>query len=96
MAEYYGERIGQKFSGVVVSCERYGLFVMLDETGAEGLLPTRALGEEWFAYDAERMCLVGESTGRTWRPGRRVAVEVVGTDPSRGRIDFALAGAGAR
>jgi len=74
-----------------VGCERFGLFVMLDDTGAEGLLPVRALGEEWHAYDAERMCLIGESTGKVWRIGQHVAVTVEGTDPARGRIDFARA-----
>lgn len=91
MAQLYLERIGERYSGVVVGCERYGLFVMLDDTCAEGLLPTRALGEEWFAYDDERMMLIGEATGRTWRLGQRIAVEVTGASPERGQIDFALA-----
>lgn len=92
MAEYYAERVGQSFSGVVVGVERYGLFVMLDDTCAEGLLPVRALGEEWFAFDEARMSLTGESSGRVWTLGRRIAVVVTQTDPARGRIDFALAG----
>ena len=92
MAQLYAERIGERYSGVVVGCERYGLFVMLDDTCAEGLLPTRALGEEWFTYDETRQALVGESSGRTYRLGQRVAVEVTGTNPERGQIDFALAG----
>ena len=92
MAQLFSERIGERYSGVVVGCERYGLFVMLDDTCAEGLLPTRALGEEWFTYDETRQALVGESSGRTYRLGQRVAVEVTGTNPTRGQIDFALAG----
>ena len=92
MAELFQQRVGERFSGIVVGCERYGLFVMLDDTCAEGLLPTRALGEEWFAYDAARLALTGESSGRTWRLGQRVAVEVVGANPAKGQIDFALAG----
>lgn len=92
MAQLYAERIGERCSGVVVGCERYGLFVMLDDTCAEGLLPTRALGEEWFTYDETRQALVGESSGRAYRLGQRVAVEVTGTNPARGQIDFALAG----
>ncbi|MBR3159432.1 MAG: ribonuclease R [Atopobiaceae bacterium] len=91
IAQYYAERIGERYGGVVVGCERFGLFVMLDETGAEGLLPTRALGDEWYVYDAERMCLIGESTGRVWRPGKRVAVCVAAAEPSKGQIDFVLA-----
>ncbi len=92
MAELYQSRIGESFSGVVVDCERYGLFVMLDDTCAEGLLPVRELGDEWFYYDEKRLCLTGEESGRVWRPGKRVAVTVVGANPARGQIDFALAG----
>jgi ribonuclease R len=80
------------FAGVVVGCEHYGLFVMLDDSCAEGLVPTRALGEEWFTYDAERMTLTGEESGRSFGLGQRVAVEVTGANPARGQIDFALAG----
>ena len=92
MAELYASRVGERFSGVVTGCERYGLFVMLDDTCAEGLLPTRALGQEWFGYDEGRLALVGEESGRTYRVGQRVAVEVTGANPARGQIDFCLAG----
>jgi ribonuclease R len=78
--------------GVVTGCERYGLFVMLEDTCAEGLLPTRELGEEWFSYDEGRLALVGEESGRTYRLGQRIVVEVAGAKPARGQIDFALPG----
>lgn len=91
MAELYARHVGESFSGIVVGVERYGLFVRLDETCAEGLLPTRALGDEWFAHDEGTMCLTGESTGRVWRLGQRVAVTVSGCKPEKGQIDFTLA-----
>ena len=91
MAELFSRRLGERFSGVVSGCERYGVFVTLDETCAEGLVPTRSLGDEWFAYDEARMTLTGEESGEVWRLGRRVVVEVTGTDVARGRIDFRLA-----
>lgn len=90
MAELYQRHVGERFSGVVVGVERYGLFVRLDDTCAEGLVPTRALGDGWFAYDEARMTLTGESTGRVWRLGRRVVVEVAGCNPARGHIDFRI------
>lgn len=96
MAELFSERVGEDFSGMVVGVERYGLFVALDDTCAEGLLPVRALGDEWFAYDERLLSLTGEESGKKWRPGQRVAVTVTGTDPARGRIDFALAGSASR
>ncbi len=91
MAELYADRVGEAFSGVVCGCERFGLFVMLDDTCAEGLLPARALGGEWLEYDEDRMTLTGEESGRVWGLGTRVRVVVTQTDIPRGRIDFALA-----
>lgn len=92
MAELYLGRIGRSYPGVVVGCERFGLFVRLDDTGAEGLLPVRALGGEWFSFDEARMTLTGEESGHVWRPGVRIVVTVTGAKPTRGQIDLALAG----
>ena len=92
MAEFYADKIGQRFSGIVVGVERFGLFVMLDDTCAEGLLPTRDLGTEWFTFDDTHMRLIGEESGRTYSLGQRVAVEVAEANPARGQIDFVLAG----
>lgn len=90
MAELYGGRVGEREAGVVSGCERFGVFVSLDETCADGLIPVRDLGHEWFEYDEKRMTLTGESTGTVWGLGRRVVVEVAGVDVPRGRIDFRL------
>lgn len=90
MAELFSERVGERFSGVVSGCASFGLFVTLDETYAEGLVPVRALGDEWFSYDDARLTLTGEESGEVWRLGRRVAVEVTGTNVARGQIDLAL------
>ncbi|MDO4796612.1 MAG: ribonuclease R [Coriobacteriales bacterium] len=90
VAELFSKRIGERYGGIVVGCERFGLFVMLDEMGVEGLVSVRSLGDEWFAYDADRMTLTGSATGRTWRLGQRVAVEVRDVDVPKGRIDLAL------
>ena len=92
MAELYAGRIGECFPGVVGGVVEYGLFVVLDDTHAEGLLPVRALGDEWFSYDEQRLTLTSESTGAVWRPGKRVAVRIASVDIPRGRIDFTLAG----
>lgn len=91
LAELMAEHVGEAFSGVVSGVGRYGLFVTLDDTLAEGLLPIRALGEGWLAHDEARMTLTDSKSGKVWRLGMRVAVRVVGATPSRGQIDLALA-----
>ena len=92
MAELFAEHVGERYTGIVVGCERYGLFVMLEDSCAEGLIPVRSLGNEWFWFDETRQALTGEESGTTYRLGQRVAVEVTGANPARGQIDFALAG----
>lgn len=91
MAELFAHRVGESFSGVVTGCERYGLFVTLDDSCAEGLVPVRELGDEYFSYDEARLTLTGEESGHTWRVGKRIAVTVMGATPLRGQIDFTLA-----
>lgn len=91
MAELYANRIGEHATGVVTGVERFGCFVMLDETCAEGLIATRELGHDWFMYDDARMTLTGESTGEVWGLGRRVEVVVDSVNAARGQIDFKLA-----
>lgn len=91
VAQYYTERIGERFSGTVSWIDRMGAFVRLDDTGAEGLVRMNALGgEEWWDLDEDLLMLVGASSGRTIQLGTRAVVEVTGTNPVRGHLDLAL------
>ncbi|WP_288071350.1 ribonuclease R family protein [Adlercreutzia caecimuris] len=91
MAEYLSAFTGQAFSGVVSGVASYGLYVRLDCT-AEGILPVRALGEEYFAFDPVRYTLTGEESGRAFRLGQRVPVVLKSADVPTATLEFALAG----
>lgn len=91
VAQYYQERVGERFSGSVSWIDTMGAFVRLDETGAEGLVRLSALGgDEWWDLDEDLFVLQGSASGRTITLGTRVIVEVLGTDPVRGHLDFKL------
>ena len=90
MIEYLEQYVGTSFSGVVSGVAQGGLFVRLECT-AEGFLPVRALGDEYFAFDAERHALTGEETGRRWRLGQRIAVTLRAADAQAGTLAFSLA-----
>lgn len=91
VAQFYAERIGERFAGTVVWIDTMGMFVRLDETGAEGLVRMKALGGgEWWDFDEPRMMLIGEESGRLIRMGQRVIVELARTDAVRGHVDFKL------
>ena len=88
MAEFYQSRIGEEAWGTIDGVERFGLFVTLDATYAEGLLHVKDLGQEWIRYDEERLMLIGEATGKRWRMGDRIKVRVSAVIIERGQIDF--------
>ena len=90
MVEYLRAFTGQAFSAVVSGVAAYGLYVRLDCT-AEGLLPVRALGAEYFAFDPVRHTLTGEESGRSWRLGQRIPVVLKTADPATRTLEFALA-----
>ena len=91
LIELMESQVGEAFSGVVSGVAPYGLYVCLDNT-AEGLLPVRRLGTEYYSLDAELHRLVGQDSGRTWRLGQRVAVVLTLADARRHVLEFRLAG----
>jgi ribonuclease R len=83
------ESIGTTFAGAITGVQKFGVFVRLDETMAEGLVPARTLGEP-FTYDPARQLLIGRSTGSGLALGDRVAVELTEADVLTGQLTFRL------
>ncbi len=85
------DRIGEIFAGTIASVVPFGLFVALDTVYVEGLIHVSELGDEYFQFDNLRHQMVGERTGRRFRLGDRLQVQLVRADLESGRIDFVLA-----
>jgi ribonuclease R len=83
------ERIGGTFAGAITGVQKFGVFVRLDETMAEGLVPARTLGEP-FTYDPARQVLLGRLSGSALALGDRVAVELTEADVLTGQLTFRL------
>jgi ribonuclease R len=90
LAAYLKDRIGAEFSGRVAGVARFGLFVKLDETGADGLIPISALGDEYFHHDPDAQVLVGEKTGVVIGLGQRARVRLLDAVPVTGGLLFEL------
>jgi ribonuclease R len=69
------------------------LFVRLPETGAEGLVPARSLGYEFFRHDERLHALIGERSGTKYGLGNILPVRLVEAAPLTGGLRFELAGA---
>ena len=90
LASYLSERLGAEFSGRISGVTRFGVFVKLDETGADGLIPIRAIGDEFFHFDREANTLMGADTGLTIGIGQRVTVRLSEVAPVSGGLALEL------
>ena len=95
IAHHLADRIGATFRGRISGVTRSGLFVKLDDTGADGLVPIRTLGAEYFTYDEERHALIGSRSGAMHRLGDVVDVRLVEAAPVAGALRFELLSEGA-
>ncbi|THD83551.1 ribonuclease R [Aliigemmobacter aestuarii] len=90
LAAYLSDRVGSTFSGRVSGVQRFGLFVKLDETGADGLIPIREVGREFFHYDPDSQTLMGSDTGLTIGIGQKVTVRLAEAVPVTGGLMLEL------
>ena len=70
LAHFLADQIGATFDGRISGVTRAGLFVKLDDTGADGFIPARTIGDEYFRYHEDRHALIGDRSGESHRLGR--------------------------
>jgi ribonuclease R len=88
IAHFLADRVGAVFDGHISGVTRAGLFVELDETGADGFIPARTIGEEYFRFEEAARAFVGRSA--THRLGDPVTVELVEAAPVAGALRFKI------
>jgi len=89
-ALYLADRTGATFEGRVSGVTRFGLFIELTETGADGIVPMRSLPDDRYDHDEVHHCLIGQRHGRVLRLGARCKVELVEADVLSGSTTFKL------
>jgi ribonuclease R len=86
VAAFLEDKTGADFAGRITGVTRFGLFVRLAETGADGLVPISGLGDDYYIHDEATHALVGERTGVRWRLGRQVEVRLKEATPITGGL----------
>jgi|CXWL01.1.fsa_nt_gi ribonuclease R len=90
IAAFLADRIGVELEGRVTGVTRFGLFIRLDETQADGLAPISTLGPERWLHDEKAHALVGDQSGRRFLLGQRVEVRLEEATPISGGLLFAV------
>ncbi len=91
-AAFLAERKGGEFSGRISGVTRFGLFVELNETGADGLVPMRSLADDFYIHDEHAHALIGRKHKRVYRLGAAVSVKIIEANAITGSTIFALTG----
>lgn len=89
-AAWMSERIGAEFSGVINGVTRFGMFVTLDENGADGLIPMRSLPDDYYIHDEKQHALIGRRHKRIYRLGAKVQIRLKEADGLTGSSVFEL------
>ncbi|MCV2880287.1 ribonuclease R [Sedimentimonas flavescens] len=90
LAAYLSDRVGSEFTGRISGVQKFGAFVKLDETGADGLIPVREIGREFFHYDRDAQQLTGADSGTVIGIGQRVLVRLREAIPMTGGLELEL------
>ncbi len=90
LAAFLSTQVGATFEGIVSGVQRFGLFVKLDGTGADGLIPVRGLGAEYWQHDGGTQTLTGTQSGQVFGMGQRMTVRLAEAVPETGGLILEL------
>ena len=89
-AAFLAEKVGTIQRGRITGVTRFGLFVTLDDNGADGLVPISTLPDDYYEHDERSHLLVGRAHGLTFRLGDAVDARLVEASPLTGGIILEL------
>lgn len=90
MTEYMKDRIGEEFTGSITGITEWGLYVSVEPTKIEGMIPIREMEDDYYSFDEKNFCIVGASTRKKYTLGDSVKVRVKSTNLQQKTIDFEL------
>lgn len=90
IASYLEQHIGTEFHGRISGVTRFGLFIRLTDTGADGLVPISSLDYDFFHHDEAAHALIGARTGIRFRIGDSVRVRLEEATPVTGGLRFEI------
>lgn len=90
MVRFMADKVGEEFTAYVVGVTAFGLFVELVEQFVEGLVHVSSMADDYYHYVERHHLWQGESTGKIYRLGDRVRVQLVRVDTEHRQLDLAL------
>lgn len=90
LVEFMQDKVGQIFDGSISGLTEWGMYVEIEPTKIEGMVPLREIHTDYFVFDEENYQLIGKGTGRRYTLGDKVRVRVVRASLEQKIIDYQL------
>jgi ribonuclease R len=87
---FMADKVGDEFEGYITGVTAFGLFIELIEHFVEGMVHVSTMADDYYRFVDRAHVLRGETTGRVYRLGDRVSVQVIKVDMERRQIDLGL------
>ncbi|GAB5457508.1 MAG: ribonuclease R [Henriciella sp.] len=86
LALFMADRVGAEFDGRIAGVNKAGVFIRLNETGADGFAPASKISHEYWRFDDASMALVAEKSGKRYEMGQVVTVRLMEVTPLEGGL----------
>jgi ribonuclease R len=87
---FMADKVGDEFEGYITGVTAFGLFIELIEHFVEGLVHVSTMADDYYRFVDKAHVLQGEKTGKVYRLGDKVTVQVVKVDMERRQVDLGL------
>jgi ribonuclease R len=87
---FMADKVGDEFEGYVTGVSAFGLYIELIEHFVEGMVHVSTMADDYYRFVEKAHLLKGENTGRGYRLGDRVTVQVIRVDMERRQVDLGL------
>ena len=88
--KFMEDKVGQDFIGVISGVADYGFWVEIPENGAEGMIKLRDLMDDSYFHDPKAHSIVGTKSGKTYRLGDEIKIQVVKANLIQKQLDFKI------
>ena len=90
LVEFMQDKVGYVFGGNISGLTEWGMYVEVEPTKIEGMVPLRDIRSDFFEFDADRYRLVGKRTGIVYNLGDPVRIRVKKTNLEQKLLDYEL------
>ena len=90
LVEFMQDKVGYVFGGNVSGLTEWGMYVEIEPTKIEGMVPLRDIRSDFFEFDADHYRLVGKRTGVVYNLGDPVRIRVKKTNLEQKLLDYEL------